>query len=133
MQNESERYEARYVSVRVERSPSILFAGMEGSVIPIAVAHGEGRTEFSDEAAARRCSESGLVAARFVTEPMTEWRERQSAGLKMCRHLPARPQDVGNVIEAVARPRNNAHQRACSPCSKRAKVEDLRPAVGRVA
>jgi phosphoribosylformylglycinamidine synthase len=66
VQNESERYEARYVSVRIDRSPSVLFAGMEGSVIPIAVAHGEGRTEFSDEAAARRCSESGLVAARFV-------------------------------------------------------------------
>ncbi|MFM8337585.1 MAG: phosphoribosylformylglycinamidine synthase subunit PurQ, partial [Opitutaceae bacterium] len=66
VQNESERYEARYVSVRIERSPSVLFAGMEGSVIPIAVAHGEGRTEFTDEAAARRCSESGLVAARFV-------------------------------------------------------------------
>lgn len=66
VQNESERYEARYVSVRIERSPSVLFAGMEGSVIPIAVAHGEGRTEFTDEAAGRRCSESGLVAARFV-------------------------------------------------------------------
>ena len=66
VQNESERYEARYVSLRIERSPSVLFAGMEGSVIPIAVAHGEGRTEFSDEAAARHCSESGLVAARFV-------------------------------------------------------------------
>ncbi|MEY4688205.1 MAG: phosphoribosylformylglycinamidine synthase [Verrucomicrobiota bacterium] len=66
VQNESERYEARYVSVSIERSPSVLFAGMEGSVIPIAVAHGEGRTEFTDEAAARRCGESGLVAARFV-------------------------------------------------------------------
>ena len=44
MQNQSERYEGRFVSVKVERSPSILFAGMEGSVIPIAVAHGEGYT-----------------------------------------------------------------------------------------
>ena len=66
VQNESERYEARYVSVRVERSPSVLFAGMEGSVIPIAVAHGEGRAEFADAEAARRLNESGLVAARFV-------------------------------------------------------------------
>jgi phosphoribosylformylglycinamidine synthase len=44
----------------------VLFAGMEGSVIPIAVAHGEGFTEFASAAAARACSDSGLVAARFV-------------------------------------------------------------------
>ncbi|MBI5690503.1 MAG: phosphoribosylformylglycinamidine synthase [Verrucomicrobia bacterium] len=66
VQNQSERYESRYVSLRIERSPSVLFAGMEGSVIPIAVAHGEGYAEFPDVLAARRCSDSGLVAARFV-------------------------------------------------------------------
>ncbi len=66
VQNQSERYEGRYVSVKIEPSPSILFAGMEGSVIPIAVAHGEGFTEFTDAAAALRCSTSGLVVARFV-------------------------------------------------------------------
>ncbi|HVU32476.1 MAG TPA: phosphoribosylformylglycinamidine synthase [Opitutaceae bacterium] len=66
VQNKSERYEARFVSLKVEKSPSILFVGMEGSVIPIAVAHGEGYAEFKDAAAARRCSESGLVAGRFV-------------------------------------------------------------------
>ncbi|MCX6956897.1 MAG: phosphoribosylformylglycinamidine synthase, partial [Verrucomicrobia bacterium] len=66
VQNQSERYEGRYVSVKIEKSPSVLFAGMEGSVIPIAVAHGEGYTEFADAAAMERCSRSGLVAARFV-------------------------------------------------------------------
>jgi phosphoribosylformylglycinamidine synthase len=66
VQNQSERYESRFVSLKIERSPSVLFAGMEGSVIPIAVAHGEGFTEFASEAAMRACSESGLVAARFV-------------------------------------------------------------------
>ncbi len=66
VQNQSERYEGRYVSVKIERSPSVLFAGMEGSVIPIAVAHGEGYAEFPDAAAAKRMSDSGLVAARFV-------------------------------------------------------------------
>jgi phosphoribosylformylglycinamidine synthase len=66
VQNESERYEARYVSVRIERSPSLLFAGMEGAVLPVAVAHGEGRAEFADAAAAEAFSASGLVAARFV-------------------------------------------------------------------
>jgi phosphoribosylformylglycinamidine synthase len=66
VQNQSERYEGRYVSVKIENSPSILFAGMEGSVLPIAVAHGEGFTEFKDAAALSRCATSGLVAARFV-------------------------------------------------------------------
>ena len=66
VQNQSERYEGRYVSVRIEPSPSILFAGMAGSVLPIAVAHGEGYAEFADPAAMQRCSTSGLVAGRFV-------------------------------------------------------------------
>jgi len=66
VQNQSERYEGRYVSLRIEPSPSILFAGMAGSVIPIAVAHGEGYAEFADSAAMQRCHTSGLVAARFV-------------------------------------------------------------------
>jgi len=66
VQNQSERFEARFASVRIEPGPSVLFAGMAGSVIPIAVAHGEGYAEFLDAEAARRCSESGLVAARFV-------------------------------------------------------------------
>jgi phosphoribosylformylglycinamidine synthase len=66
VQNQSERFEARFASLKIEKSPSVLFAGMEGSVIPIAVAHGEGYAEFVDAAAAKRCSDSGLVCARFV-------------------------------------------------------------------
>jgi phosphoribosylformylglycinamidine synthase len=66
VQNKSERYEARFVSLRIEKSPSVFFGGMEGSVIPIAVAHGEGYAEFKDAAAARCCSDSGLVVARYV-------------------------------------------------------------------
>ncbi len=41
--NTSEVFEARAVNVRVEKSHSILLDGMEGSILPIAVAHGEGR------------------------------------------------------------------------------------------
>jgi phosphoribosylformylglycinamidine synthase len=36
-------FEARAVNVRVEKSNSVLLEGMEGSILPIAVAHGEGR------------------------------------------------------------------------------------------
>jgi len=66
VQNLSERYEGRFVSVKIEPTPSILFQGMAGSVIPICTAHGEGYAEFTDRAAAEACSRSGLVAARFV-------------------------------------------------------------------
>ena len=43
VKNISEQFEARYVTVEIEPSPSIFFKGMEGSRLPIAVAHGEGR------------------------------------------------------------------------------------------
>jgi phosphoribosylformylglycinamidine synthase len=60
--NRSEQFEARLSLVEVLDSPSIFFAGMAGSRIPIAVAHGEGFADFSqrgDAKAVRR-------AMRFV-------------------------------------------------------------------
>ena len=66
VRNRSEQYESRFTLVQVLRSPSVLLAGMEGSFLPIAVAHGEGRAEFEDEAAAGSCAASGLVAFRYV-------------------------------------------------------------------
>jgi phosphoribosylformylglycinamidine synthase len=62
--NLSEQYEARVATVEVQKSPSILFAGMEGSRIPIATAHGEGRAVFKDRETMDACRH--LVAARFV-------------------------------------------------------------------
>ncbi len=65
VRNRSEQFEARVVTVEVLPSPSIFFRGMEGSRIPVASAHGEGRAAFgADEAEAALAS--GLVAARFV-------------------------------------------------------------------
>ena len=45
--NKSERYEARLVMVEVLESPSIFFTDMEGSRVPVVVAHGEGYADFS--------------------------------------------------------------------------------------
>ncbi|MDU0809938.1 MAG: phosphoribosylformylglycinamidine synthase [Burkholderia sp.] len=45
--NKSEQFEARFSSVEIKKSASIFFNGMEGSQIPIAVAHGEGFADFS--------------------------------------------------------------------------------------
>jgi phosphoribosylformylglycinamidine synthase len=47
LRNTSEQFEARVALVKVQKSPSILFAGMEGSKMPVAIAHGEGRVEFA--------------------------------------------------------------------------------------
>jgi len=45
--NRSEQFEARLSLVEVMESPSLFFAGMAGSRLPIAVAHGEGYADFS--------------------------------------------------------------------------------------
>jgi len=66
VRNRSEQFEARLALVRIEPSPSVLLAGMAGSLVPIAVAHGEGRAEFASTEAGAALDSSGLVAARFV-------------------------------------------------------------------
>jgi phosphoribosylformylglycinamidine synthase len=62
--NRSEQFEGRLSMVEIEESNSLFFAGMAGSQLPIAVAHGEGRAEFRD-AAAEAASRS-QVALRFI-------------------------------------------------------------------
>ncbi|MCB1872444.1 MAG: phosphoribosylformylglycinamidine synthase [Gammaproteobacteria bacterium] len=78
VRNRSEQFEARFVSVSVERSNSILLQGMQGSAIPIAVAHGEGRAEFRDEAqresavnhvVLRYLENDGTPASRYPSNP----------------------------------------------------------------
>ena len=66
VRNESEQFEARVSMVQVEQSPSILLAGMQGSRLPIAVAHGEGRAEFRDSGHLRAMQGSSQIALRFV-------------------------------------------------------------------
>jgi phosphoribosylformylglycinamidine synthase len=62
--NASEQYEARVATLEIQKTASILFAGMEGSRIPVATAHGEGRAAF--KSAAAMDAARYLVAARFV-------------------------------------------------------------------
>jgi phosphoribosylformylglycinamidine synthase len=66
VRNRSEQFEGRLSLVEVVRSPSLFFAGMEGSRIPIAVAHGEGRAEFADEGALNALVNANLMSLRFV-------------------------------------------------------------------
>jgi len=75
--NRSQRYEARLSLVEVLPSPSILFQGMEGALLPIAVAHGEGRAVFSKTEGAnaedliplRFAEASGGAAQRYPQNP----------------------------------------------------------------
>jgi phosphoribosylformylglycinamidine synthase len=62
--NRSEQFEGRLSMVEIGDSNSLFFAGMAGSQLPIAVAHGEGRAAFRD-AAAEEASRS-QVALRFI-------------------------------------------------------------------
>ena len=66
VQNKSERFEARFSLVEIQESPSILFKGMEGSRMPIAVSHGEGHAEFASDDAIDHANESGTVSMRYV-------------------------------------------------------------------
>ncbi|CAH1385190.1 phosphoribosylformylglycinamidine synthase [Candidatus Nitrotoga sp. M5] len=62
--NLSEQFEARFVMVEVQNSPSILFDGMAGSRMPIVVAHGEGYAHFGNDI--RLKAAQPLVTLRYV-------------------------------------------------------------------
>jgi phosphoribosylformylglycinamidine synthase len=64
--NQSERFEARVAMVEIQPSNSIFFEGMQGSRMPIAVSHGEGRTEFVHQAGAKDALQSQTVALQYV-------------------------------------------------------------------
>ena len=64
--NQSEQYEARLVMAEVLASPSIFTHGMEGSQLPIAIAHGEGFANFSQQGNLEQTQNQGLSVLRFV-------------------------------------------------------------------
>ena len=74
--NASEQYEARLAQVEVLDSPSVFFGGMAGSLIPIAVAHGEGLANFGPRGdlatvprAARFTDAHGVPATTYPANP----------------------------------------------------------------
>ena len=66
VRNRSEQFEGRLSLVEVLQSASPFFAGMAGSVLPIAVAHGEGRAAFANVADLAALEAAQAVALRFV-------------------------------------------------------------------
>jgi phosphoribosylformylglycinamidine synthase len=66
VRNRSEQFEARVCMVQVPENPSIFLQGMMHSMMPIAVAHGEGRAEFRHEQDPQQLILERLVALCFV-------------------------------------------------------------------
>jgi phosphoribosylformylglycinamidine synthase len=66
VRNRSEQFEARFSQVEVLSSPSIFLQGMEGSLLPVVVSHGEGRAEFSVDNGPKKLATAGLAVLRYV-------------------------------------------------------------------
>ncbi len=65
VRNRSEQFEGRLSMVEIAETRSLFFAGMAGSRLPIAVAHGEGRAAFRDAAGLQAAAP--LTVMRFVS------------------------------------------------------------------
>jgi len=69
VRNASEQFEARLVQSKVAKDTnSILLAGMQGSELPVVVAHGEGRAEYGEGASAQMLALSYVDYSGNITE-----------------------------------------------------------------
>lgn len=68
--NTSEQFEARFGQVEIvsqsSGTKSVFLSEMEGSQLPIAIAHGEGRAVFADPEDVDKLEELGLVGVRYI-------------------------------------------------------------------
>ncbi|PCH60469.1 MAG: phosphoribosylformylglycinamidine synthase, partial [SAR86 cluster bacterium] len=66
VRNASEQFEGRVSLVKVLPSASVFLAPMQGSIFPIAVAHGEGRAQFQQPDDQGILTESNKIALSYV-------------------------------------------------------------------
>lgn len=66
--NESGRFECRFSSVRIEKSPALMLQGMEGTKVGVWVAHGEGRVLFPDAAIRDVIEKDSLAPIRYCDD-----------------------------------------------------------------
>lgn len=64
--NRSEQFEARFSMVEIMPSSSVLFTGMAGSRMPVAIAHGEGQAKWLDPDNFVLAEASQTIALRYV-------------------------------------------------------------------
>ena len=69
--NESERFESRFVTVRINKSPSVMLSGMQNSVLGIWVAHGEGRLSLFGVI----CCVRSVIINQYIEHQYTEIKE----------------------------------------------------------
>ena len=100
--NRSEQFEGRLSMVEIAESNSIFFAGMAGSQLPIAVAHGEGRAVFASTADARCRARPGGAAIH------RQWRARRRA-------LPGEPERLARGHRRPCLERWNGHYPDAAP------------------
>ncbi|PPI88932.1 phosphoribosylformylglycinamidine synthase [Candidatus Pantoea edessiphila] len=65
-QNKSERFESRFVLIKVIDSPSLFFKDMTGSIIPVSVSHGEGCIDNHITKNILALENKNLVVLKFV-------------------------------------------------------------------
>lgn len=68
IRNPSGRFESRWVTVKISKSPSIMLKGMEDSVLGIWVAHREGYLYCPDPQILSEISDAGLAPILFVDD-----------------------------------------------------------------
>jgi len=89
MANDSGHFECRWVSLLVEQSNCVFTRGMEGSLINIQVAHGEGKF-YADPSIIKKVEESGQVVFRYA-----------DAGGRPTMLYPANPNGSLNAIAGI--------------------------------
>jgi len=68
--NLSERYESRFPSVRIDKSPAIMLKDMAGSVLGVWIAHGEGRFNYKSPSIYTQLDRNSCIAIRYVDDKM---------------------------------------------------------------
>jgi len=66
VKNLSEQFEARLSLVEITKSSSLFLRGMEGSILPIATSHGEGRTQYHQMNDRKALDQHNQISLRYV-------------------------------------------------------------------
>ncbi|XP_058807082.1 phosphoribosylformylglycinamidine synthase [Phymastichus coffea] len=66
--NESERFECRWSTVKIEKSPAIMLQGMEGSIFGVWIAHGEGKFTFRNKDVLAKLKQQNCLAIKYVDD-----------------------------------------------------------------
>jgi len=68
VENRSGRFERRFSTVKILKSPAIMLEGMEGSILGVHVSHGEGQAEFPNRTILQQMLHEDLCPIRFVDQ-----------------------------------------------------------------